>query len=107
MNEREPAPSEWLAPVTATALEGRRLKPALCVITAERPACISKAFRLVGNRLDKQPGGNMTSGMVEVREIAGLDDLAAILSGLTPAQALTYGILQLQKKIRRTGTIDR
>lgn len=64
---------------------------ALSIITAERPARISKAFRLIDGTLDKQPGGNMTRGRVEVRTIEGLDDLAVILSTLTPAQALTYG----------------
>lgn len=113
MNEREPGPSELLAFVTAIALEGRRQKPALSIITADRPTHISKAFRLVGGHLEKQPGGNMSSGMVEVREIAGLDDLAAILSGLTPAQALTYGIppagvsrILARKKFEETGRPD-
>lgn len=46
----------------------------------------------MGDRLDKQPGGNMIRGQVEVRKVTGLDDLAAILTRLTPEQALTYGI---------------
>lgn len=62
------------------------------IITAERPARIGKAFRLQGGALRKEPGGQMTRGKIEVRRIAGLDDLAAILRDLTPAKALAYGV---------------
>lgn len=89
---RAPAPFDPFASLSAIALEGRPPGPVLSVITAERPERISKAFRLVDGGLDKQPGGNMTRGKVEVHAIGGLDDLAAILASLTPAQALTYGI---------------
>ena len=64
----------------------------LSIITAERPARISKAFTLDRDgTLQKHPGGALTRGRVEVRTIEGLADLGAILSTLTPAQALTYG----------------
>lgn len=62
------------------------------IITAERPARIGKAFRLQGGALRKEPGGQMTRGKVRSRTIGGLDDLAAILRDLTPAQALAYGV---------------
>lgn len=69
------------------------MKAALTIITAERPARISKAFSLAADgKLLKHPGGNMTRGAAEVHEMEGLQDLAAILGTLTPAQALVYGI---------------
>ena len=68
------------------------MRAQVSIITAERPVRIGKAFRLQGGALRKEPGGQMTRGKVEVRTIDGLDDLAAILRDLTPAQALTYGV---------------
>ena len=66
---------------------------ALSIITAASPARLSKAFLLdQDGSLRKHPGGALTRGSVEVREVEGLDDLAAILPTLTPAQALVYGI---------------
>lgn len=64
----------------------------LSVITSEKPERISKGFRMSDGRLEKLPGGNLIRGTVKVRAIDSLDDLARLLSGLTPAQALAYGI---------------
>lgn len=65
----------------------------LSVITAIKPTRLSKGFALdAGGDLLKSPGGNLLEGTIEAREVAGLPDLAAILQGLTPAQALVYGV---------------
>lgn len=65
----------------------------LSVITAIRPARLSKGFTLgAGGDLLKSPGGNLVQGKVETRDPASLADLAAILQSLTPAQALVYGV---------------
>lgn len=65
----------------------------LTIITAIKPVRLSKGFELDRDgKLVKLPGGNLAQGNVEVREIAGLADLAAILTGLTPAQALVFGV---------------
>lgn len=64
----------------------------LTIITAQRPARISKGFRLDEGRLVKLPGGSIVSGNLERSSIDGLSDLASIFQSLTPAQALIYGV---------------
>ena len=59
--------------------------------TSRKPARLSKHFALVGNVLDKQSGGNMTSGMAEKLTVT-LADFAALLPTLKPNQACSYGI---------------
>jgi hypothetical protein len=68
-------------------------KATLSIITAIKPARLSKGYSLGANGdLLKSPGGNLTQGEVETRDLATLADLAAILQSLTPAQALVYGV---------------
>lgn len=65
----------------------------LSIITAERPKRISKAFTLgFDGTLRKHPGGALTRGRAEVRKVETMADLSMILSTMTPAQALVYGI---------------
>ena len=65
----------------------------LSIITATKPAHLSKGFTLgAGGELLKSPGGNLVQGTVEVCTVGSLADFAAILQRLTPAQALTYGV---------------
>ena len=65
----------------------------ISIITASNPKRLSKGYSLGANGdLLKSPGGNLVTGKVEVRELAGLPDLAATLEELTPAQALVYGV---------------
>jgi P4 family phage/plasmid primase-like protien len=59
--------------------------------TASKPAVLSKSFALVGNVLDKRPGGNMIAGMAE-RLTVTLADFAALLPTLKPSQACSYGV---------------
>ena len=65
----------------------------LTIITATKPRRLSKGFFLdEAGALQKMPGGNLTEGQTEIRVLETLDDLAAILEGLTPSQALVYGV---------------
>jgi hypothetical protein len=65
----------------------------LSIITAIKPERISKGYSLGANGdLLKSPGGNLSQGEVETRDLATLTDLAVILQSLTPAQALVYGV---------------
>ncbi|EDM72848.1 hypothetical protein RAZWK3B_01470 [Roseobacter sp. AzwK-3b] len=65
----------------------------LTIVTATKPTRLSKGFQLDDNGLLKTlPGGNLVTGAAEVKEIASLQDLAAILKQLTSANALIYGV---------------
>ena len=65
----------------------------LSIITANKPARLSKGFSFGGNGgLLKSPGGNLVQGEVETHTLETLADLASILQSLTPAQALVYGV---------------
>lgn len=65
----------------------------LSIITAIKPDRLSKGFTLgASGDLLKSPGGNLTQGAIEIKQIDGLTDFAAILKSLTPAQALVYGV---------------
>jgi hypothetical protein len=65
----------------------------LSIITATKPARLSKGFSFGGNGdLLKSPGGNLVQGEVETHTLEKLADLASILQSLTPAQALVYGV---------------
>jgi len=66
----------------------------LTSITATRPGRLSKAFRLnaEAGQLEKLPGGQLLQGMATRIEISSVTDLAVLLSGLSPADALTYGV---------------
>mgnify|MGYP005844577975 CR=1 FL=1 len=65
----------------------------LTIITAIKPKRLSKGFTLgPGGGLLKSQGGNLAHGKVENRKVDDLPDLAAILTSLTPAQALVYGV---------------
>ncbi len=65
----------------------------LTIMTAIKPARLSKGYSLGANGdLLKSPGGILVKGKIETRDIETLVDFAEILKGLTPAQALVYGV---------------
>lgn len=65
----------------------------LTLVTAQVPNRLSKHFDLDANgNLQKLSGGNLSRGAVEIRSVATLEDFSAILTSLTTAQALVYGI---------------
>ncbi len=71
-----------------------RTEPArLTVITAKKPKILTKSFHLAheGN-LVKTPGGPLVEGIAEQKTTKGLDDLATLILGLGPDQALCYGV---------------
>lgn len=62
------------------------------VISSSRPARLTKAYSLTGDgSLQKQPAGAMVEGRAEVVAVGSLSEFATLLTGLSPAQALTYG----------------
>lgn len=65
----------------------------LSVITATKPARLSKGFSLDGSgNLRKLHGGNLVEGEIKNQALETLGDLAKILKSLTPTQALVYGV---------------
>ncbi|MCL1630135.1 hypothetical protein M3N55_15530 [Roseibaca sp. V10] len=65
----------------------------LTIITAIKPKRLSKGFTLgIGGDLLRSQGGNLAQGIVETLKIDSLPDLGNILTSLTPAQALVYGV---------------
>ncbi|MCT2538768.1 hypothetical protein [Sedimentimonas flavescens] len=65
---------------------------AFTVISSENPSVLTKSFRLVGDKLRKEPGGTLLQGRAVVRRVRDLTEFASVLETLQPAQALTYGI---------------
>lgn len=62
-------------------------------ITATRPDRLSKGFRMSEDgQLEKIPGGQLLDGMATRMNVSSATELAALLSGLSPANALTYGV---------------
>jgi hypothetical protein len=64
----------------------------LTIYTAERPSRLSKRYTLSPDGLIKEGGGRLSRGRVEIASIDDLGGLAEIIAGLTPAQALGYGL---------------
>ena len=59
--------------------------------TATKPSRLSKAFRFDAGRLVKESGGQMFEGKAE-KITVDVVGFSSILAGLTPCQALAYGV---------------
>jgi len=67
-------------------------------ITTKRPKRLSKGFRLdKDGNLEKIPPGAMSDGLAETIQLSGINELADLLNGLNPSQALVYGISEHDK----------
>jgi hypothetical protein len=65
----------------------------ITIITAIKPERLSKGYSLdAAGDLQKLPGGNLVQGKIQLCDLATLADFAGVLKGLTPAQALVYGV---------------
>ncbi|NBA96298.1 hypothetical protein [Pseudomonas sp. R5(2019)] len=65
----------------------------LTLFNAHNPTRLSKRFELDRNgELVKEPGGALYAGEARKLKLSGLDEFAQLLTGLTPANALSYGI---------------
>lgn len=65
----------------------------LTIITTTRPSRLTKTFSLLPDgTMHKSPAGEMTEGRAEVVTVSDLSALSSLLRGLTPAQALVYGV---------------
>lgn len=60
--------------------------------TVNDPARLSKRFMLKDDELVKESGGELIDGEAERLKLSDFADFARLLTSLTPAQALTYGI---------------
>ncbi len=98
--------TEKTASVNATTVS-------LTLITARKPAILSKRFTLDDDgTLQKHPGGMLTQGTAERRTVT-IAEFCALLAGLGSAQALTFGVcghptayVVAQKKLSKaTGTL--
>lgn len=79
---------ERAAPDTGNTIPAR-----LTVIEAEVPPRLTKVFSLAADgSLLKTPGGQLTRGQVEIRDIPSLATLGELIASLTGAQALCYGL---------------
>lgn len=68
------------------------------VITATEPSNLTKRFSLnADGSLHKEGGGVLYRGNASVKEVESLADFAELLQSLTPAQALTYGVPQVDE----------
>lgn len=67
-----------------------RFQVKFSLITALKPAILSKRFSLDADKLVKTPGGNLIRGICEIQclDLAGF---ASLLETLKPSQALTFG----------------
>lgn len=64
----------------------------LTLITAQKPAVLSKRFTLADDgTLQKHPGGQLSQGTAERRTVT-IAEFGALLAGLKPNQALTFGV---------------
>ena len=63
-----------------------------CIITSAAPARLAKTITLAddGVTLHKQSSASLTDGVAHHRVAAGLEGLAAVLDGLTPAHAAGF-----------------
>lgn len=63
------------------------------VLTSKEPPTLSKKFHLnAAGELEKTGGGQMVAGIAEIKAITTAEELATIISRLTPAQATAYGL---------------
>jgi len=63
----------------------------LTIITSTKPKRLTKHYSLQDGKLIKAGGGNMATGDAWTVEVKGLQELADLLAGLQPNQALCYG----------------
>ena len=69
----------------------------LTVFTAQKPSILSKGFTLAEDgTLKKHPGGMLSQGTAERRTMT-IAEFCALLDGLKPNQALTFGISEHSK----------
>lgn len=84
---------DYQTPHTATdTRQAQGCAAPLTVITAEKPARLSKRFTLTADGLEKQPGGSLVRGECERSITGGPESLALLLELLEPNQALCYGV---------------
>jgi len=82
-----------------TTAVGKNANITLTLITAQKPAHLSKRFNLVNNKLVKIAGGKLKRGIGEKISLETINDFAELLKVLKPNQAITYGVTNAPKVI--------
>ncbi len=68
------------------------MNPRFCIITATKPACVTKEFSMVDGKLLKQTTASVYEGRMQIREVKSAHEFAVVLESLGTDQCLTYGI---------------
>lgn len=62
------------------------------LFTAEKPKRLTKKYTYVDGTLNKESGGFISKGRVQVRSVANLEEFAAMRDALTTDQCFGYGV---------------
>ena len=68
------------------------MKVLCCLITAIKPACVTKEFSLVNGELDKKTTASISKGRMQIQEIHSAHEFSKLLLSLQHNQCLTYGV---------------
>lgn len=68
------------------------MKVLCCLITATKPACVTKEFSLVNGELNKKTSASISKGRMQIQEIHSPHEFSKLLLSLQKNQCLTYGI---------------
>ena len=68
------------------------MKIKYCLVTASKPNCVTKIYRLDGTSLSKETSANVYEGQLQIRDVGSAADFAQRLKELSHAQCHTYGV---------------
>ena len=68
------------------------MKIKYCLVTASKPNCVTKIYRLDGTELSKETSANVYEGQLQIRDVESAAQFAQRLQELSHAQCHTYGV---------------
>ena len=68
------------------------MKIKYCLVTASKPNCVTKIYRLDGTELTKETSANVYEGQLQIRDVESAGQFAQRLQELSHAQCHTYGV---------------
>ncbi len=68
------------------------MKIKYCLVTASKPNCVTKIYRLDGSELSKETSANVYEGQLQIRDVESAGQFAQRLQELSHAQCHTYGV---------------
>jgi hypothetical protein len=71
---------------------GTDMKVLCCLITATKPACVTKEFSLVNGELHRKTSASISAGRMQIQEIHSAHEFSKLLLSLRHNQCLTYGV---------------